>query len=102
MRVALPHQLGKDEVRSRLKRRSHEIGESFPGGMAEVTTAWPNEDRMTMAISAMGQQLQGAVEIGDGEVVIELDLPPALSFIKPIVEGAIRKQGQKLLIAPKG
>jgi len=101
MRVAVPHQLDKDEVRRRLKSRSHEIADGFPGGMAEVTTGWPSEDRMTMAIGAMGQQLQGAIEIGTSEVVIELNLPPALSFIEPIVDSAIRKQGQKLLAAPK-
>lgn len=101
MRVALPHQLGKDEVRRRMKSRSHEIADSFPGGMAEVTTSWPSEDRMNMAIAALGQQLQGAVEIADGEVVIELDLPLALSFVKPIVEAAIRQQGQTLLEPPK-
>ena len=102
MRVALPHQLGKDEVRQRLKSRSHEIADSFPGGMAEVTTAWSGEDRMTMAIAALGQQLNGAVEIEEGQVVIELDLPVALSFVKPIIEAAIRQQGQKLLEPPKG
>ena len=34
--------------------------------------------------------------------VLHMDLPPALSFIEPIVEGAIRQQGQKMLEAPKG
>ena len=101
MRVAVPHQLDKDEVRQRLKSRSHEIADGFPGGMAEVTTAWPNEDRMTLAIAAMGQNLQGVIEIGTNVVVIELDLPPALGFIEPMVDGIIRKQGQKLLAAPK-
>lgn len=101
MRVAVPHQLDREEVRRRLKSRSHEIADGFPGGMAEVSTSWPSEDRMTLAIGAMGQHLNGAIEIEEGQVVIELDLPPALSFIEPIVDGAIRKQGQKLLAPPK-
>ncbi len=102
MRVALSHQLGKDELRARLKSHSHEIADQFPGGMAEVTTAWPSEDRMSMAIAVLGQQLQGAVEIAETEVVIELDLPLALSFIEPMIDGAIRKQAPKLLGPPKG
>ena len=101
MRVPVPHSLSKDEVRQRLKSRSHEIADGFPGGMAEVTTQWPDEDRMTMAISAMGQHLTGSIEIGEGQVVIQLDLPAALSFIEPIVEKAVKSQGQKLLAAPK-
>ena len=80
MRVALPHQLGKDEVRQRLKSRSHEIADSFPGGMAEVTTAWSGEDRMTMAIAALGQQLNGQVQLSYAPTgfVYALDVPPEL------------------------
>jgi len=101
MRLAFPHRLGKEEVRRRLRTRSHEIAGHIPGGMAEVSTEWPSEDRMTMRIGAMGQQLNGAIEIGEDQVTIEIDLPPALSFIEPMVEGAIRQQGENLLAPPR-
>jgi hypothetical protein len=100
MRVAIPHRLGKEEVRHRLKSRIHELADHLPGGMAEVTTTWPSEDRMTMRVSAMGQQIDGHVDIEDSQVVFEVVLPAALSFVEPIVEGAIRKGGQKLLAPP--
>ena len=100
MRVPLPHNLGKDEVRRRLRDHSHEIADGFPMG-AKVDTQWPNDDRMTMAISAMGHHLWGAIEIEDQQVVIELDLPLALGFIEPIVKSAVEKQGQRLLAPPK-
>lgn len=101
MRVAIPHQLGKDEVRRRLQSRSHEIADHIPGGMAEITTSWPNPDRMSMAISAMGKQMAGTMDLEDEQIVLNIDLPPALSFIQPMVESAIRSQGQKLLAPPK-
>ena len=41
MRVALPHTLGKDEVRRRMHRHADEIGGFFPAGLARVTTGWP-------------------------------------------------------------
>lgn len=97
MRVALPHELGKDEVRRRLKERSHEIVDYLPGGMAQVQTGWDGDDRMTLNVSTMGQAISGSVEIFESEVVFQVDLPPALSFVKPMIEGAIRKNGQKLL-----
>ncbi len=97
MRVAVPHQLEREVVRERLRDRSHEIADHIPGGMAEVHTRWPSEDRMDMTISAMGQDLQAHVDIEDSQLVFEVDLPPALSFIEPMVSGAIRQQGQKLL-----
>ncbi|WP_336982173.1 polyhydroxyalkanoic acid system family protein [Altererythrobacter fulvus] len=101
MRIVLPHSLGKEEVRRRLHDNSHKIASHLPGGMAEVTTDWAGEDRMTMAIAAMGQTLSGAVEIGEGEVAFELELPLALSFAKPMAEAAMRQMGEKLLAAPR-
>jgi len=101
MQVAIPHELGREEVRRRLKSNSQSIADAVPGGMAEVTTSWPTEDRMTMAIKAMGQDLNGHIDIADNEVVFEIELPAALGFIKPMVEGAIRQQGQKLVAPPR-
>ncbi len=100
MEVAIPHSLGKHEVRERLRTRGHLIGEGIPGGMAEVQTAWPSADRMALAVSALGQTVNAYVDIEDTRVVFVVDVPPALGFVKPIIEGAIRQQGQKLLALP--
>lgn len=97
MRVPIPHSLPKEEVRHRLASRSHEIANFIPGGMADVNTAWPAEDVMTLAVRAMGQGIDGRVLIEDHQVVFEIDLPPALSFVEPMIAGAIRQQGTKLL-----
>ena len=45
----------------------------------------------------MGQGIDGRVLIEDAQVVFEVDLPPALSFVEPMIAGAIRDKGQKLL-----
>lgn len=100
MRVPIAHDLPKEEVRRRLRNRSHEIANFVPGGMAELTTGWPDEDHMTLSVRAMGQGIAGQVIIEDRQVIFEVDLPPALSFVEPMVAGAIRDKGQKLL-APK-
>ncbi|MBT8427345.1 MAG: polyhydroxyalkanoic acid system family protein [Erythrobacter sp.] len=97
MRVPLPHDLGKEEVRRRLQARSHEIGDAIPGGMADVETSWPNEDCMALDIKAMGNVTRAQVLIEETQVIFEVNLPPALSFVEPIVASAIRKKGQKLL-----
>jgi len=101
MQVSISHDLGRDEVRRRLKSRSHELAGAIPGGTAQVTTEWPSEDRMSMAIQAMGQALSGHIDIRDKEIEVVLMLPPMLGFIQPIIEGAIRQQGQLLLAPPK-
>ena len=100
MEVAIPHNLGREEVRTRLRTRSHTLADGIPGGMAQVDTAWPSEDRMTLNVAAMGQTLTGYIDVQDSQVVLHMILPPALGFLEPIVAGAIRQQGQKLLAAP--
>lgn len=97
MRVAIPHDLEREVVRGRLKSKGHEIGDHIPGGMAEVQTSWPTEDQMALDISAMGQTLRGTIDIEESQLVINMDLPGALSFLEPMISGAIQKQGQKLL-----
>ncbi|AKM06197.1 polyhydroxyalkanoic acid system family protein [Pelagerythrobacter marensis] len=97
MRVAIPHDLPRETVRERMRSRSHEIADHVPGGVAEVVTDWPSEDRMTMRISAMGQNLDGRVDIEEGQLVFEVDLPLALGFLEPMIAGAVRQQGQKLI-----
>lgn len=52
---------------------------------------------MALGVRAMGQGIQGRVLIEERQVVFEVDLPPALSFVEPMVAGAIRQQGAKLL-----
>ena len=101
MRVALPHDLGREEVRNRLKERSHEIADYMPGGMAEVETDWIDEDRMALMVSAMGQNITGHIDIEDNQVIFEIKLPGILSFVEPMIEKAIRKDAAKMLEGPK-
>jgi hypothetical protein len=100
MEVAIPHGLGREEARRRLRENSHKMAEGFPGGMAEVTTRWAGEDRLEMAISALGQSLTGHIDVADTQVLLSIELPAALNFVKPLIEGAVREQGRKMLAPP--
>lgn len=97
MRIALPHELGREEVRRRLKERSHEIADYIPGGLANVETSWQSEDVMQLDVNAMGQNITGDIEVEDDQVVFTIELPAMLSFVKPMIESAIRSNGTKLL-----
>lgn len=100
MRVAIPHSLDNDTVRQRLKSKSHQIADNIPGN-AMVRTMWPSEDRMTMDIAAMGQNVHAHVDLEPGQLVFEVPLPAALSFVEPMIASAIQSQGKKLLAPPK-
>jgi len=97
MRVRLPHDLPKEEVRRRMRAHSDEIAGFFPPGLARVTTGWPNEDRMDITAEVMGMSIPGRVDVGDGEVVISMDLPLLLGVMRGPLEAAVRKEGGRLL-----
>ena len=97
MRVSLPHDLGKEEVRRRMQAHGHEIASYFPPGMAQVQTDWPHEDRMSLTITAAGQRIDGGIDVGEDHVLIEMDLPAILGFLRGTLERAVRKHGGKLL-----
>ncbi|MEP5936744.1 MAG: polyhydroxyalkanoic acid system family protein [Erythrobacter sp.] len=97
MRIALPHDLGREEVRRRLHDRSHEIADYIPGGLADVDTSWSDEDTMHLVVNAMGQKVSGDIKVEEAQVVFQIELPLALSFVRPMIESAIRSNGQKLL-----
>ena len=96
MRIALPHNLGKEEARRRVRERSGEIANFIPG-FASVTTSWQGDDRMALAVGAMGQELTGAIEVGESEVAFTVELPAALSFSEPMIRNQIEAKGRKLL-----
>lgn len=97
MRVTLPHDLPKEEVRRRMRAHADEIGSFFPPGLATVTTGWPNEDRMDITAEVMGIRIPGGVDVREGAVVIEMDLPLLLSVMKGPLEAAVKKEGGRLL-----
>lgn len=97
MRIPIPHKLGREEARRRLHDRSGEMAGLFPGGMAEVAIDWPSQDRMAIAVTAMGKTVNGHVDVEDDAVVFEVVLPAALAFFEPMVRGTIQEKAQKLL-----
>lgn len=97
MRVPIAHSHSKDEVRRRLKSRTGELADFIPGGMADVSTSWPDDDTMELAITAMGKTVAGKVELEDGQVVFSVELPGSLAFVEPMVRGALESKGRKLL-----
>lgn len=97
MRVAIPHDLGKDEVRRRLTSRTPDLAGFIPGGFAKVDHAWIDEDHMRLTVNALGQSIVSRLDVEDHQVVVNVDLPPQLAFVGAAIEGAIRDKATKLL-----
>lgn len=97
MRVAIPHSLGREEARRRLKENIGSLSDFMPGGMAQVAARWPDENTVLLTITTMGQTMEGRILVEEHQAVVEVVLPPALSFVEPLIQGAIEKSGRKLL-----
>lgn len=97
MRVTLPHDLPREEVRRRMRAHADEIAGFFPPGLAKVTTAWPSDDRMDITAEVVGYTIPGGVDVRDGEVVITMDLPMILGLMRGPLEHAVKKEGKRLL-----
>ena len=96
MRIAIPHSIGKDEARRRVRERSGEIANFVPG-FASVSTNWQSDDRMDLTVGAMGQEMTGSIEVGESEVAFTVELPAALSFVEQMIRSQIEAKGRKLL-----
>ena len=96
IQVDLPHNLGAAEARRRIEGGIGRLEDFIPGGGAEVRSAWTG-DRLGLNVAAMGQDVNAQIDVRDTFVRVELLLPPALSFFRPIIETALRKKGGALL-----
>jgi hypothetical protein len=93
--VDLPHKLGAQEARRRIELNVGKLTDHIPGG-AQVGSRWTG-DRLDLEVGAMGQQISVQIEIQETLVRMTVNLPPALSFFRGMIEPLIRQQGAVLL-----
>ncbi len=101
MRIAIPHTLGKDEVRRRVEAKVGRVGEKASetlAAMVTVETSWVDADHLTMDVSAMGFSIPCALEIAEQELVFDVEMPQGLGFARGMIERTIRDKGEKLLV----
>lgn len=96
--VAIPHTLGKDEARRRLKSRIGELPGHIPGGVATVSSEWPGDDTMQLNVAAMGQDVKAKIVVLDNALDVTIDLPPMLGFLGDIIRKAVAAKGSALLL----
>ena len=101
MIIDIPHNLGREEAKRRLKGRIGELSSHIPGGAADVRAAWPTDNRMTLSVDAMGQSVNTILDVEDTHIKLQLQLPAMLGFMSGVIEKAIRKGGAKVLLEDK-
>ena len=95
IQVDLPHQLGAAEAKRRIDGGIGRLKDFMPG-KAEVRSAWTG-DQLGLQIDTMGQELHARLDVRDTFVRVEMLLPPALDFFRPLIEAGLRRTGAELL-----
>ena len=94
--ISIPHQLGRAEARRRIETGFANLVRQLPGGGGTVSERWDG-DRLIFSVSGLGQTVSGVVDVLDGAVKMELQLPEILGLLASGIKGRLQKAGQLLL-----
>jgi hypothetical protein len=94
--VSIPHNLGKAEATRRLQGGMSSVKSQFGDKVASIDETWLG-DRMDFRVGAMGQTVNGHLEVMEDQVRVEVQLPWILAMIAEKAKTFIQKQGTLLL-----
>jgi putative polyhydroxyalkanoate system protein len=94
--VTIPHQLGRAEARKRIDEGFADLSRHLGGAAGALDKQWAG-DRLSFALTSMGQSISGYVAVADAAVTVEVLLPGFLAMIAGKVKGTLQKEGQLLL-----
>jgi Putative polyhydroxyalkanoic acid system protein (PHA_gran_rgn) len=93
--VSIPHRLGREEARRRLKTGLTRAAASMP--VLKVDDEKWDGDRMIFRVRALGQAAAGHVDVEDDHVRIEVTLPWLLQRFAEVAQATIKNRGKLLL-----
>ena len=97
--ISIPHQLGRAEARQRIEAGFASIIRQLPGVGGACSERWDG-DRLIFGVTAMGQTVDGVIDVLDAAVTIEIDLPGLLGMIASGLKDRLQEVG-RLLLAKK-
>jgi hypothetical protein len=94
--VEIPHSLANDELHRRIDGGIGKLGSLIPGG--EVTEHhWENDRLMTFTLQALGQRVGARIELLEGRVRAEVNLPPMLALFADKIRAKLAQKAPDLL-----
>ena len=94
--VSLPHNLGKAEATRRLRGGLTGLKSQFGDKVATIQETWTG-DRMDFRVGAMGQTINGFLDVAEDHVRVEVQLPWILAMVAEKAKHFIQKQGTLML-----
>ena len=96
--VRVPHQLSKDEARSRLERFAEMLQQKFESQVSDLQQSW-EADTLRFHFKTYGIPLDGGITVADNELNLAGDLPFSAMMFRGKIEAAIREQLERLVSA---
>lgn len=94
--VSIPHSLGRVEATRRLQGGVTRLKSQFGDKLAAVDETWSG-DRMDFRVGAMGQTIDGHLDVMEDQVRVEVNLPWILAMAAEKAKAFIQKQGTLML-----
>jgi Putative polyhydroxyalkanoic acid system protein (PHA_gran_rgn) len=96
--VRVPHQLPRDEARSRLDRFVEMLQQKSEGQVSDLQQSWEG-DTLKFRFKTYGIPLEGGVAVTDDELNLSGDLPFSAMMFRGKIESVFREQLERL-VAP--
>jgi hypothetical protein len=93
--VSIPHRLGREEARRRLKAGLTRAATSIP--VLKVDEERWEDNRMVFRVRALGQAAAGHLDVEEDHVRLEVMLPWLLQRFAEVAQVAIQNRGKLLL-----
>ena len=114
--VTIPHSLGKEVARLRIADGFGQFQEHLVAGLSGQETGgraggflasalrstislnqkWSG-DRLEFEGGGLGQKISGRIDVGDKDVVMQVDLPEVLAALADKFRGQLQHEGAKML-----
>jgi putative polyhydroxyalkanoate system protein len=95
--ISIPHSLGKAEARSRIDKGFDQMkAQMAAASVSNMRQAWAG-DRLNFNAQALGQTFNGAIDVGEQDIRIEVALPGLLGMFAGKIAGKLKQQGTLLL-----
>jgi hypothetical protein len=93
--VSIPHRLGREEAKRRLKGGLTKVAASAP--VLQIDEERWEDDRLFFRVRALGQMASGHLDVAEDHVRLEVTLPWLLQRFAKAAQVAIEKRGNLLL-----
>ena len=94
--LEIPHQLGKDEAKSRLERFSDDLQATYKDHLSELEQSWSG-DTLSFGFKTFGIRISGDMTVEEIRLLVSGDLPFSAMMFKGKIESEMRERLTKRL-----